>query len=107
MSDEDKYLNPETNPMIPKHEKTKETPWNDADVLAPMEILEHNLTPKTLTEKLSSAFPNQNEIEVGRLTLERMADGGYREKGTGISLTDFPLSDLQILNDFVQDKRTS
>lgn len=105
MSDEDKYLNPETNPMIPKHEKTKETPWNDADVLAPM--MDLTLTPKALTEKLSSAFPSQNEIEVGRLTLERMADGGYREKGTGISLNDFPLSDLQILNDFVQDKQKS
>lgn len=108
--DDEKYLDPEQNPMILTGEKKAESlkvgdPFFDVDGRSPM--IDWNLTPEALAEKITAAYPDQNEIEIGSRILVRMVAGNYTEKETGKPIGELPLADLMMINDFLKDRERS
>jgi len=106
MNDDDrKYLDPEENPFIPKWDDDVELPADEpgADGRAPM--MDLSLTADALVEKISQAFPGQDELEIGKTVLVRMATGTYTVKETGQKISDLGLADLMKLADFLKDRQ--
>jgi len=78
MKDENEFLDPETNPMIPVYGEPVDldkVEIFDGSGLAPFEIVPKS-TPEAISEKLAAAFPGHNEIKIDEsLTVQRMASG--------------------------------
>jgi hypothetical protein len=67
-------------------------------------LVDWDLTPEALAEKITAAFPDQNEIEIGSRILVRMVAGNYTEKESGRPLSELPLADLMMIGDFLKDR---
>jgi hypothetical protein len=108
-NDDEKYLDPEQNPMIPREPgaEFKEPlkvgdPFFDPDGRSPM--VDWDLTPEALAEKITAAFPGENEITIGSRILVRMVAGNYTEKESGKRIDELPLADLMMIGDFLRDR---
>jgi len=113
MNDDEKYLDPEQNPMIP---------GATADVTGTGEIIDPYLDPAqnpmipesdgarydlsaALSEKLAAAFPGKDEITIGSRILVRMATGTYTEKESGKSIGELAPAALLAINDFLASRQ--
>lgn len=108
---EDKYLDPSQNPMIPMADVPFageiEDPYLDPSK-NPMIVSgekSNPFDPELLTERLSAAFPGENEVKIGIRTFVKMADGKFIEgEGLGRPLSELPLADLMMIGDFLRDR---
>jgi len=113
MNDDEKYLDPEQNPMIPAIDGGTvdpdvkiEDPYLDPSqnpMIPGGDAIAHDLT--MLNERIGAAFPGKDEIEIGKQVLIRMASGTYNVKQTGEPVTDLPPAALLAINDFLKDRQ--
>lgn len=96
MSDDEKYLDPETNPMI----KTNgDLDGVDTDGLAPMK--RYDLTAEILEKKLNSTPFTM--VDLGQTYLIKMTAGNWRT-GDGRNLGDLSEDEIRVALDDLEEK---